>query len=86
MRKLQLERTDRVGVTMTGAANKHEHWLSTDERLRGKWVAFNGSNTQRVVGFGRSPTAALRQAERNGAKHPFVVHIPKKPVECFITA
>ena len=57
-----------------------EKTLFTDERYSGKYVALKSQEDSTVVGMGKDPEEALREAEKNGFKKSYIIYIPEKEV------
>ena len=54
--------------------------LVKDEKYRGRWVALKSFNDNTVVGSGKTPARALKQAHDAGVKEPVLLFVPRKNV------
>ncbi len=54
--------------------------LVSGEKYRGRYVALNSFNSQKVVASGIEPACVYKSAEEKGLKSPVIVYMPEKNV------
>jgi len=52
--------------------------LVKTDRYNGRYVALKSFNDNRIVGSGKDPETALKEAAAKGFKDPVLVYIPEK--------
>ncbi len=52
--------------------------LVQNDQYNGQYVAFKSSKDLTIVGHGKSPTEALKMAERKGFSHPVLLYVEEK--------
>lgn len=52
--------------------------LVSGKKYRGKYVALNSFNSQKVVASGVEPVDVVKKAEEKGVKSPVIVFVPEK--------
>lgn len=61
-----------------GLREKMAKVLVKTDRYNGRYVAMKSFNDTRIVGSGKDPETALKQATAKGFKDPVLVYIPEK--------
>ncbi len=59
---------------------KKQRPLVTDERYRGKYVAFASSGCNEVIASGSNPGTVIKNARNKGVEVPAIVFVPKENV------
>ncbi len=52
--------------------------LVKTDKFKGRYVALKSFKDNTVVGSGKGPKTALKEAERKGFKDPVLVYVPEK--------